>query len=83
MKIKLKWKAKTSGKNNNTNSLLLFIVFYMKDLYLFSRTKTDRTEGLKGEIGLMVDQVIELTANTRHLVVIRNEMKKIWRRKWL
>lgn len=55
----------------------------MKDLYLFSRTKTDRTEGLKGEIGLMVDQVIELTANTRHLVVIRNEMKKIWRRKWL
>ena len=30
----------------------------MKDLYLFSRTKTDRTEGLKGEIGLMVDQVL-------------------------
>ena len=49
----------------------------MKDFCIFSRTKTDRTEGLKGEIGLMVDQVIELTANTRHLVVIRNEMKKI------
>ena len=28
----------------------------MKDFCIFSRTKTDRTEGLKGEIGLMVKE---------------------------